>query len=246
MVKVKRDMRQLSGLAHDAVAAGVPKPIAQWIAAFPTDGGAIYRNRLQRFVAHWRSHPDEETTKKAWAKIERAAPTADALIMLFLTLPDEPTKQPFPALFGRRAVDPDIEQERYKDRLNQVRGVLELISPHRPEFLALMRDATATSEGAKAAFEYRAIDQNIGTALQRLVRLLENVDPFAKYPTKHWKATDSAIKIYTWCVADLTRHMLKPIPWTALATLANINCSKCTLTGDALRKVSGRAADKTH
>lgn len=211
----------------------------------PSKEESRHVQRARRFVDHWRANPDDESAAKAWAKVAESAPSDDSLISFFASFPDQLTMQPFAAMFGHRSIDPGAEMGRYAKRLEQVRGVLELLGTpaQRPEFSQLLSDAAATPQGKKAVSEFLAVYPGIVRGLRGLANVLDVVDPFAKVPTAHWKSPVADRKIYVGLVSSLSRHLTKP-QWAAISRLANVNLPKGKVSADDLRKHSGRSADK--
>lgn len=204
--------------------------------------------RAERFVNFAnQSFENAEKLRRAWASVKSCASTEnDALVTLFIVMPDRPKYQPFPAIYGKRNISPDAEKDKYNSDLLCVRQVLDLLNPHRKRYLNFSTDSRATPEAEVALYAFSELERETLIGLSRLEKVLEVIDPKAKIPTKHWvDEDDAARKNYVLLVASLNRYLVKP-KHAALATLANINCldREVTVTADQIRKAWERGADK--
>jgi hypothetical protein len=231
------------------IEAGIPRQIACWVATIahhkPKHAGVERAERFLDFAKQ--SFENAEKLRKAWSVIEKAAnPNNDALVTLFIVMPDRPEYQPFSAIYGKRSIPPDAEQERYNDDLKCVRQIIDLLNPHKKRYLNLLRDSSASPEAQRACFEFSPVERDVLSGLRKLQKVLEVVDPKAKIPTKHWvNEEDAALKNYVLLVASLNRYLVKP-KHAALTMLANINClgEDIAISADQVQKAWGRGADK--
>lgn len=222
----------------------MPEALANYIAAFPQTDALFHRAR--RFRKYWECSDEKAAAVwKAWANIEKAAKSEDDLLNLFLVMPDQPALYPFEAIYGERHKYPDAEADYYKTCLSSVQTIESLLNPHRPQYLQLLQDATATPEAREACFRFRELDSQLLQGLGALRHLLEVIDPAAKIPTKHWKSPNAALHNYILLVASLNRYLRPDTPkHSALAVLANVNCPSEPITADQIRKAWIRGADK--
>ncbi|HEM7884002.1 hypothetical protein [Burkholderia cenocepacia] len=207
--------------------------------------------RARRFRSFWEQTPDEDDQlKRQWLALERAARSPDHLLTLFLVMPDKAERNPFPLVTGVRKrglhdISVAEERRRYSEVASQVHDIRTFLysGAHR-NFRNLLSDATAT--GGKAyeeAIKFRASSGDLRLALFHLEKLLELVDPAAKYPYGQPDGADAAIQAYVAVVAALNSHLSKP-RHAALAYITRINNPRTPVTSDALRKAWDRSADK--
>ncbi|MEW6611476.1 MAG: hypothetical protein ACOY5C_07990 [Pseudomonadota bacterium] len=239
----KAESSDTNTLQSLALQAGIPEVIVEWAIG----AGERDQARLQRFVDSWRQDwRNADKLQRAWSSIERHANSDDALLTLFMVMPDGPKEQPFSLVFYRRRVDPGVERQRYADWLGHCREVKKIISRKRQsEVLThLLSDCIATDgEAAEAASFFRQNLQAFESTLLSLEKMLELVDPTAKIPTKHWNSPHAAIRNYVILVAGLNRYLRVPQP-AALAFLANANCPSVSISKDQLAKAWARGVDK--
>ncbi len=78
--------------------AGLPRPVAEFAIQFQVSHR--YRQRVQRFVDYYygNSERDGVSLQKAWRTIEESARSVDALLTLFMVLPEIPDSKPFQAI----------------------------------------------------------------------------------------------------------------------------------------------------
>ncbi|VWD12651.1 hypothetical protein BCO18442_03327 [Burkholderia contaminans] len=208
--------------------------------------------RARRFRSFWEENPDEDDQlKRQWLSLERAARSPDRLLTLFLVMPDKAERNPFPLLTGARkrgSRDLSVAEERqsYSDLAIQARDIRTfLFSDAHKNFRNLLRDAAATGgEAHEEAVKFRASSSDLRMTLFHLERLLNLVDPAAKYPYGQPDGADAAIQAYVAVVASLNSHLSKP-RHAALAYIAQINNPLTPVTSDALRKAWDRARTKT-
>jgi len=218
-------------------------------------GGATrssrFIERARRFRSFWEQNPDEDDQlKRQWLALERAARSPDHLLTLFLVMPDKAERNPFPLLtgirkHGTRDLSVAEERQRYGELATQARDIRTfLFSGAHKNFRNLLSDAAATGgEAHEEAIKFRASSSDLRLALFHLEKLLQLVDPSAKYPYGQPDSADAAIQAYVAVMAALNSHLSKP-RHAALAYIAQINNPLTPVTSDALRKAWDRSADK--
>jgi hypothetical protein len=218
---------------------GLPQQIMTWLETMSTTPkGKQYIDRAARLAAYSAlSDENDEKLRKAWKALEKAANAepSDALLCVFMLLPDKPERAPFELLYGRRSIDPGEEKARYDEVRAHVVAVEEFLNPHRPAFENMLRDSTATPAAHAACIEFRNAEDGLFIGLKALRKLLTSIEPRDKIPTKHWKAEDADVKNYLIQVAALNRYLSKP-QHAALAVLANANYPSLSVTTNQLRK----------
>ncbi|WP_175656504.1 hypothetical protein [Burkholderia ambifaria] len=210
-----------------------------------------YIERARRFRSFWEQNPDEDDQlKRQWLSLERAARSPDHLLTLFLVMPDKAERNPFPLVTGfrkRGSLDVSVaeERQRYDQLATQARDIHTfLFKDAQRNFRNLLRDAAATGGGAhEEAVKFRASSSDLRMALFHLGKLLELADPAAKYLSRQPGSSTAARKTYVAVVASLNGYLSTPQD-AALAYLVRVNNPSVPVTGDALRKVRERSADK--
>ncbi|WP_175872679.1 hypothetical protein [Burkholderia sp. BCC0397] len=221
------------------------------LARVGTPRSGLLVERARRFRSFWEKNPDEDDQlKRQWLALERAAHSPDRLLTLFLVMPDNAERNPFPLLTGARkrgSRDLSVAEERqiYSDLAIQVRDIRTfLFSGAHKNFRNLLRDAVATGGDAhEEAVKFRASSSDLRMALFHLERLLDLIDPAAKYPYGQPDGADAAIQAYVAVVASLNSHLSKP-RHAALAYIAQVNNPLTPVTSDALRKAWDRTRTK--
>lgn len=231
-----------------------PAPIADYLATFASNlRRPEHRTmlRARRFRAFWVKHPDEDDAlARHWKALKQAALSEDALINLFLVMPDAAMRNPFPAATGIRSNGPremSVREERESYAVNAkhaeaLRRFLFSDSCRRLRYL--LSDAVATGgEALDHATKFQATNGQLRAALVHLERLLSLADPAAKYPYGQPDGPDAASQAYVAVVASLNRYLSKP-KHAALAYVAQVNNPGASLTSAALGKAWSRSADK--
>lgn len=157
---------------------GLPDAIAQYVAAWPENERANNDPmllRARRFYDYWvKNRDDETTTFRHWKALETSAKSDDDLLMTFMSWPDAPTNQPYEVLYGKRKLSPDRERERYTDLADNIRKVLEFLSPHSPRKIKESIDENGDNQGLldamKDATKYPQYYPHFQTDFDRVVR----------------------------------------------------------------------------
>lgn len=177
---------------------------------------------------------NEEALNKALRALDEAKKSDDDMINLFLNWPDEPTAQPFTAIYGKRAVDHKTEAENYLKSISDVEKVLELFQPD--ALRKLLSDIRNDSNSSAALERYHALNrQETIHGLHTLRDLLKVANPKNKYISKQSNTDSANNKTYVILLAGLNIY-LKEAKWSALEKIANANCPSCKVTADQIRK----------
>src|ERR1044072_9293906 len=172
----------------------LPPGVARWLGGIGRANA--HAARALRFVVYWHQSPeDAETLGCAWSSIERAAISEEKLIGLFMSLPDVPTVDQYPAIHEPRSVDAGEELRRNRKTRKHIDAVIASLSGN-----ALRRyagDAKATGEQAVAAYQAVAeAKRELQSGLRAYDQMLERIEPAAKLPTAHYASTNLATKNY--------------------------------------------------
>lgn len=223
-----------------APVGALPAAVVSWLAGLPCSHAR--HDRAQRFVDYWmRDSAGVGELERAWSKIERAALSEDALISLFLSIPDAPRAEPYPGILGRRDVDAGEERRRNNASRKHISELRASLS-----YEALQRyaaDAAASGPGAVQAYrDLTGQVRELLTGLSALDRMLELIDPTAKVETKHYASPELAQKNYRRAVASLNRFLDKP-QHAALSFIAAVNCPDYPVPRNTLSKIWRRSED---
>lgn len=208
--------------------------------------------RARRFRAFWAEHPGEDDAlARHWKALKQAALSEDALINLFLLMPDAAMRNPFSALTGIRrngSRETSVEEERasYAANAKHVEALRQFLFTDGCQGLRhLLSDAAVTGgEAMDRASKFQEVNGHLREALIHLEKLLRLADPAAKYPYGQPDSPDAASQAYVAIVASLNRYLSNP-KHAALAYLAQVNNPGARLTSSAIGKAWSRSADKS-
>lgn len=229
----------------DPSAEYLPGVVAEWLAAQPRTGKARrYFDRAERFERAWRVSPEAANRlQKAWLTLEREALNEDALLTLFIVMPDAPDDEPFPLVFGRRNVDAKEEKDRYTEMRGHAVALAEFLGSRAWNHLASDCGATG-SEALWYYIKFRNSSVGIVPALRALASALEHVDPTAKLLNKQATASNRAEQNYLRQIAGLNRYLSRP-KHAALSYIAAVNCPDHPVDSNRIQKIWNACEDKT-
>ncbi|MGA3845978.1 hypothetical protein ACI2UC_20365 [Ralstonia nicotianae] len=221
----------------DPSAEYLPSVIAKWLAALPQTGKSRrYFDRAKRFERAWRDSPDAaEKLLRAWRTLERAAVNEDALLTLFIVMPDAPDDEPFPLIFGRRNIDAKEEKDRYMEMRGHAVALAEFLGSRNWRHLA--SDCGATGGEALGHYsKFRNLSAGIVPALRTLAKALEHADPSAKLINKQATAGNRAEQNYLRQLAELNSYLCSP-KHAALSYIAAVNCPDHPIDSNRIQKI---------
>lgn len=228
----------------------------------------VLRSRFYRLtkgtgIAQAQSHKEkreheaeQQKIDKAWGLIVKSAINNDAVLGVFLALPDAATEMPYTGLNGgERATDVEHQSKRYGDMAEHAKALLDFLATNksgdplqrlfsdldqevgRLDRVPKIRDATKMMEHTDQAIQFWqtcAQETGVRVALNFLYHAFSGANPH-KWYAKQPKAKDAAKQVYTVQVAQLNRYLSKP-QHSALATIANANVSKLKISSDSIRQ----------
>lgn len=202
-------------------------------------------NRLMDYREQ--SYKSETDLDRAFSNLSKNAINEDALISIFISLPDAPDAQPFTGLsHGRRVLDPSSEHEKYLEMADHVDALLNFLKPteSRDPLRQLLSDLDPNGPHGPCAVAANRLWQlgagaHLKLGLSWLSNALKGANPHKWYLTGQPRAIDAAKQTYLKLIADLNRHLHKPLH-AALATMANANFPDGKVTRDQIRKAWNR------
>lgn len=214
----------------------LPDAITQWLMLpNPHGNGRSHCQRVKRLEDFAKkSYENSCALNKAWKALDSAKKSPDDLLNLFLVWPDNPTVQPFQAIYGKRAVDHQEEGRSYQESARKVSEILALL---KPDYLRkLLSDIPANGDGKAALDSYRTLNRiETMRGLRSLHDMLNAANPQKKYLTKQPFSQDADVQTYIILLAELNRY-LSSSKHSAIATIANANYPDCQVTGAAIGK----------
>jgi hypothetical protein len=196
---------------------------------------------------------------KAWRKISKSAKTEDAILSIFLGLPDTATSQPFAALAqGERVLSPVDQREKYHEMAKHAKALVDFFASSKsgdplrqllsdldtgadwesrlPQ-LTSKADGLKTHEYTQAAINLWDVNNGLKVkpTLNFLLAAFTGANPQKHYLTKQPKAKNAAKQSYIVLVAELNSYLKTP-QHAALAEIANSNVAGLVIEGDAIRQ----------
>lgn len=211
-------------------------------------------DRLMKYRAD--DFEQQKKIDKAWRALSKHSRDEDALLSVFLGLPDTVEVQPFTMLsFGKRlSDDPQSARQRYLEMAKHADELLKFLG--RTAFADPMSQLLADQDdedgwltrlpkekGAEKMHDHviearRMRQLGAGHQVKRdllwLSHALKGANPHKWYLTKKPRARDAGEQTCAALVADLTRYLCKP-QHQALAVLGNANLPGAKLTDEKIR-----------
>jgi hypothetical protein len=196
---------------------------------------------------------------KAWRKIVKFAKSEDAILSVFLGLPDKATSQPFTGLSnGKRATSPAAQREKYLEMAAHAKALIAYLASNKSgdPFKQLLADldnelgweartpksldtdmAQIMQEHVKDADAIWQANHglNVRLTLKFLFHAFSGANSHKYYLTKQPESKEAAAQTYVHLLAELNCYLSKP-QHAAIATIAIANVPELEISSDAIRQ----------